>query len=231
MTEQGRAGEVLGGGFHLAPPLGQSESLFPHVHLERDLDPESDRRAKTGVVDPHQENPSGRTVEQRMVGHRLSEAFEQHHGGNDGAIGEMPPEERLVGLKRPHRHHQVVGELDDPLDEKKRWSMWKDLGDAWKGPSAFTHDCRETIPPSTLTICPVKEADSSLQKYRMTWATSEGRPRRPAGTAASSLSSGARCTISVSMSPGTTTLTVIPRVASSPASDSAAEFKAPLLAA
>lgn len=61
-----------------------------------------------------------------MVGHRLSEAFDQDDGGDNGTIGEMAQEKRLVGLKGPDSHYPVLAELDDPVDEEKRGAMRKD---------------------------------------------------------------------------------------------------------
>jgi hypothetical protein len=64
-------------------------------------------------------------VEQRVVGHRLSEAFDQDDPRNNGTIGEMAQEKRLIGLKGPDSHYPVIAELDDPLDEEKRGAMRK----------------------------------------------------------------------------------------------------------
>lgn len=56
VTEQCCAGDVLGDGSDLTTSLHHSESLFPHVDVERYLDSKSDGRTKTGLVDPHKED-------------------------------------------------------------------------------------------------------------------------------------------------------------------------------
>ena len=78
-------------------------------------------------------------MKQRVVGHGLSEAFDQDHARNDGSLGEMAEEERLIGLKGPHGHHAVLAELDDPVDEEKGGPMRKDGGNARKRPGVPAH--------------------------------------------------------------------------------------------
>ncbi len=46
-----------------------------------------------------------------MVSHRLREAFDEDHPRDDGAIGEMTQEERLVGLEGPDSQDSIVAEL------------------------------------------------------------------------------------------------------------------------
>ena len=74
-----------------------------------------------------------------MIGHRLGEAFDQDDPRNDGTIGEMTQEKRLVGLKGPDSDHPVIAELDDPLDEEKGRAMRKDRGNARERAGVLAH--------------------------------------------------------------------------------------------
>src|SRR5262249_62092273 len=78
-------------------------------------------------------------MEQRMVGHRLGEAFDQDDRRNDGTIGEMTQEERLAGLKRSDSYHPIIAELDDPLDEEKGGAMGKDRRNARERAGGLAH--------------------------------------------------------------------------------------------
>ena len=139
VTQQRCAGDVLGEGSHLTTALRHSESLFPHVDLEGYFDSKFDGGAKTRLIDAHEEDLPRRTMEQRVVGHCLGEALDEDDPRNDGTIGEMTQEKRLVGLKGPDSDHPVIAELDDALDEEKRGAMRKDGGDARERAGVIAH--------------------------------------------------------------------------------------------
>src|ERR1700722_10864523 len=77
-------------------------------------------------------------------------------------------------------------------------------------------------PPSTVTTCPVTYAARSLAKNRTTFATSSAVPKRPSAIRVFNISragSPSALVISVTMKPGATAFAVIPRDASSRATD------------
>jgi hypothetical protein len=84
-------------------------------------------------------------MEQRVIGHRLSEAFDQDNARHNGAIGEMAQKKGLVGLEGPDSNDPVLAELDDPIDEEKGRAMRKDRGNARERAGGFGHEDWVTI--------------------------------------------------------------------------------------
>ena len=86
-------------------------------------------------------------MEERVVGHRLRQALEQQHSGDDGVIGKVAGEVRLVESERAHADDLRFRQLDDPIDEQKRRPMRKHGGDIRQGHDGARNTTEALVPP------------------------------------------------------------------------------------